>query len=126
MAHLGLLMCDLAAVVQTSGFDGTAFRRRTSAQGELRDGLSIITPPSSPCVPPHPVPLPEPLIPLPPSRPDATQPAPPVVSSSRRSATPLVAAHCPAPEFFIPKSARAAALPRPASPPVLAPKPIMH
>ena len=32
----------------------------------------------------------------------------------------------PAPEVFIPQSARAAALPRPASPPALAPKPIMH
>ena len=32
----------------------------------------------------------------------------------------------PAPEVFIPQSARAAALPRPAPPPALAPKPIMH
>ena len=32
----------------------------------------------------------------------------------------------PAPEVFIPQSARAAALPQPASPPALAPKPIMH
>jgi putative transposase len=31
-----------------------------------------------------------------------------------------------APEVFIPQSARVAALPRPASPPALAPKPIMH
>ena len=32
----------------------------------------------------------------------------------------------PAPEVFIPHSARAAALPQPASPPAQAPKPIMH
>jgi hypothetical protein len=32
----------------------------------------------------------------------------------------------PAPEVFIPQSARAAALHRPAPPPALAPKPIMH
>jgi putative transposase len=32
----------------------------------------------------------------------------------------------PAPEDFIPQSARAAALPQPASPPALAPKPIMN
>ena len=32
----------------------------------------------------------------------------------------------PAPEVFIPQSARAAALPQPASPPALAPRPVMH
>jgi hypothetical protein len=32
----------------------------------------------------------------------------------------------PAPEVFIPQSTRAAALPQPASPPALAPRPPMH
>ena len=63
--------------------------------------------------------------PAPASRPDATQPPPPAASSSRRSATPAAAAPCPAVARTRSRR-RVAALPRPASPPALAPKPIMH
>jgi len=42
LAHLSVMLCGLAAVVQTSGLNGAAFRRRTSTQGALRGGLSLL------------------------------------------------------------------------------------
>ena len=42
LAHLAFMLCDLAAVVQASSFNGAAVRRRTSARGELRGGLSLL------------------------------------------------------------------------------------
>ena len=63
--------------------------------------------------------------PAPASPPDAMRPPPPAASSSRRSATPAAAAPSPAVTRTRTRR-RGAALPRPASPPALAPKPIMH
>ena len=41
LADLSVMLCGLAAVVQTSGLNGAAFRRRTSTQGALMGGLSF-------------------------------------------------------------------------------------
>ena len=36
------MFCGLAAMLQASGTDGAAFRRRTSTQGETRGGLTLL------------------------------------------------------------------------------------
>ena len=109
-AHLGFMLCDPAAVVQASSFNGAAFRRRIYAQGALSGGLSFLHRPQA-CIFHLPASAPASTPPLAPaSPPDATQPLPPAASSSKRSATP--AAGAPSPPVLRTRSRRRAAAPR--------------
>ena len=86
----------LAAMLQASGTDGAAFRRRTSRQGETRGGLNLLYRPQA-CI--FRLPASAPFTTHAPalaSRPDATQPLPPAASSWRHSATPAAAVFFPA------------------------------
>ena len=98
-------------MLQASGTDGAAFRRRTSRQGETRGGLNLLYRPQA-CI--FRLPASAPLTtdpPAPASPPDAMRPPPPAASSSKPSAVPVAAAPCPAPENFVPHRAGGCATP---------------
>jgi hypothetical protein len=83
-------------MLQASGTDGAAFRRRTSTQGETRGGLNLLYRPQA-CIFRLPASAPWATHPpAPASRPAATPPPLPVASYSRRRATPEAAVPSPA------------------------------
>ncbi len=91
------MLCGIAAMFQSSDFDGATSRRRTSTQGEPRKGLNLFAPPSGLRFPSYPVPLLQPLItlPLPLDLPPRSL-LPLAAFSSRHSATPAAAVPCSA------------------------------